>query len=369
METTLLKPWPKQELAICAEVMLCKPRLLALVLLIGVASSSPWNYNYRRDFKHWDWHCGEKGLQSPIDVRTNETKPLEKQGLRIRYDREYNVENCGWAVKQVNREDYWQVTFPHESPEAFCAKGPGFPHVEWRDKRFYLKEFHYHSPSEHTVDGNHTDMEVQHVHKADDGELLIIAVFVKVGHRNRYMGQFWNTFPKHQRGETTASIVPGWKNLLPYLSFMPFDKSYYYYVGSITRPPCTTHVNWILLQRPVYMSFEQLDAYRMGMSEDIERQRQVRFSRDLLYGVNPDWDYNLGSNNRRVHNRSAGAVFVYYAGLFGSEGILGTSFPWWFLLILICCIAFLWLFLFLSLYPRHVWEMQTGKLVQGRLQL
>merc|ERR1719174_1674582 len=66
-----------------------------------------------------------------------------------------------------------EVAFPAET----C--GSSF-NATWKGKVYSLAQFHYHAPSEHMVDGEYYPMEVHHVHKAVDGTVLVLGVFMYV---------------------------------------------------------------------------------------------------------------------------------------------------------------------------------------------
>lgn len=165
------------------------------------------------------------------------------------------------------------------------------------DRIYRLREYHYHSPSEHLIDGNHYDMEAQHVHFCDgpscqtpdpNDEILVVSVFLQVGAPNPYLESFWNQF--HSGSETAISDMAS-----PYTSFMPTDKSYYSYLGSTTTPPCATNVQWILMQNPVEMSREQLDAYHTS----VNTLSQPALQDTQPVGVSPGWNAASTKTNNR----------------------------------------------------------------------
>lgn len=167
------------------------------------------------------------------------------------------------------------------------------------DKLYRLRQFHYHSPSEHTVDGNHYDMEAHHVHFCEgiscetpdpDDEILVVAVFLRVGSENTYLSSFWDRYTPG-----TEPSVSGLAN--PYLQFMPSDKSYYSYVGSTTTPPCAQNVQWRLMTQHVEMSQEQLATYH----EKVNMLTQPAAAQTQSPpGVSEGWGADWKTNNRPV---------------------------------------------------------------------
>lgn len=122
-------------------------------------------------------------------------------------------------------------------------------------EKYVVESIKFHSPSEHTVDGEHFDMEMQIVHReAATGEVLNLALMfhAKEGGHNHFLDRLqFNNLPQ-QAGDSTVIHKT---NLY---SGLPFDKSYFSYKGSETHPPCTQGVQWRIFEHPVSMSNEQL---------------------------------------------------------------------------------------------------------------
>jgi len=314
-----------------------------------------WTYNDPNQWVDVSPICGDLNTQSPIDIPTEED--LSSQFLKpldIWWTQDFNIDFCGPEVKMVMSMYTWKVLFPMHSEAPICRRSYLFPNVRWRKKRFYLTQFDYHAPSEHTFNRQHFDMEVHHSHVAEDGEILVIAVMIKVGKENKYMKQFWADFPNTLEGSgeykdsIPASAVLSWHHLLPYHAFMPTDMSYYYYLGSETTPPCRTNVVWILLAEPVEMSNTQLEFYRQAIDRNPIPYNQLRHDTALKYtGVNSRWDYTLGVNNRPIQNRGARRIYVHrfhFGPLQVISSFIGaSSSPMFFLLMLLaalltCCL-------------------------------
>merc|ERR550537_2038468 len=131
-----------------------------------------------------------------------------------------NPSSNGWMGSQLGANEHtWEMMLPKQK-EAF---------ITWEGKDYYLAGFHYHSPSEHTIDGRYYDMEAHHVHKADDGKALVVAVMMDATNdrENTYMNQFWGDFPADTVNHVVRTDLE-----LPYTGFFPKDKSYYHYNGS-----------------------------------------------------------------------------------------------------------------------------------------
>ncbi len=123
-------------------------------------------------------------------------------------------------------------------------------------KTYQLMQFHFHTPSEHYLDGSPYPMEAHFVHKADDGSLAVIGVMMKVGAHNPVIEGIWQNAPR-QEGRNMVEAVS-----LDASQLMPSDKGYYKYEGSLTTPPCSEGVKWQVLKTPVELSQEQLQAFQ-----------------------------------------------------------------------------------------------------------
>lgn len=105
-----------------------------------------------------------------------------------------------------------------------------------------LTQFHFHSPSEHTIGGVSFDAEVHLVHKSKDGKLLVLAVLLKRGARNSVLKALWDTMPTAPTKEPI--VVAG--QTVDVQALLPRSGRYAHYDGSLTVPPCTENVQWFV---------------------------------------------------------------------------------------------------------------------------
>jgi carbonic anhydrase len=120
-------------------------------------------------------------------------------------------------------------------------------------KSYELIQFHFHKPSEEKVNGKNFDMVAHLVHKSDDGQLAVVAVLMERGSENPFIQTLWNNMPL----EKNAAVEPPDVAINP-LSFLPTTRNYYTYMGSLTTPPCSEGVLWLVMKQPVQISPEQL---------------------------------------------------------------------------------------------------------------
>lgn len=126
-------------------------------------------------------------------------------------------------------------------------------------KTFDLVQYHFHSPSEHAEAGERHRLELHMVHTDDAGNYAVIGVFLDVGAQAR-PGQdpVWRHLPdapeQTERVYTGESVDPA--------SLLPEDRTYYRYEGSLTTPPCTETVTWLVMHEPLQVSEAHLEAFR-----------------------------------------------------------------------------------------------------------
>jgi len=132
------------------------------------------------------------------------------------------------------------------------AEATGTNNLTVNGTKYDLVQMHFHAPSEHTIGGVNAPVEFHFVNKASDGSLAVVAVLARVGAENEAARPFVEA-AKLGKGETTSSPqVIGWPSLLPKV----LDR--YVYQGSLTTPPCTEGVKWVVLTTPVDFSAEQI---------------------------------------------------------------------------------------------------------------
>lgn len=121
-------------------------------------------------------------------------------------------------------------------------------------RRFSLLQFHFHLPSEHTADGADSPMEVHFVHQAEEGDLAVIGVFMDVGESHATIQGVWDAIP---RIDGSSSSLTG----LDPSAFLPEGARYFRYAGSLTTPPCSEVVSWVVMAEPIDVSQAQVDAF------------------------------------------------------------------------------------------------------------
>lgn len=198
-----------------------------------------WDYRGSSGPEHWadissDFHtCADGHQQSPIDI---EPPIANKKLLPINFhyrEGDSLVKHNGHTVE---------------------VEVPSGSFVEIEGEHYDLKQFHFHAPSEHKVSGSPFDLEVHLVHKNAEGQLAVIGGLYVEGAANKGLAKIWQELPE-----------PGTKVAEPIsfnpASLLPDAKTYYYYDGSLTTPPCSEHVKWFVLTKYQEISPKQVEVF------------------------------------------------------------------------------------------------------------
>lgn len=120
-----------------------------------------------------------------------------------------------------------------------------------------LVELHFHSPSEHSLDGLHYPMEMHLVHAGPDGRPgLVVGVFLVQGGDNPGLAPVFASLPKDKGGKKDDAAAT-----VDLASLLPPDRTAITYEGSLTTPPCTEGIRWYVLSAPIGITGEQLGAF------------------------------------------------------------------------------------------------------------
>jgi carbonic anhydrase len=218
--------------------------LAAGLTLAGAAMAgghgAHWGYQGGHGPAHWGEldaafaTCGSGRNQSPVDL--GEAVHADLPPAHVAYaDSTLEVVNNGHTI-QAN------------------VTGTSHATVDGRD--FKLVQFHFHAPSEHTVNGEHSPMEAHFVHQDDDGNLLVIGVLLEEGEPNALLDRVLANAPEHQGHHAVAGAHIDPAGLLP-----DDDDDLYRYSGSLTTPPCSEGVRWLVMREPVSVSAAQVQRF------------------------------------------------------------------------------------------------------------
>lgn len=140
---------------------------------------------------------------------------------------------------------------------------------------FELKQFHFHVPSENQLHGKSFPMEAHLVHADKNGNLAVVAVLITEGEANQALAKAWQQMP--EEGETLALEA-----YISPLEILPTDRDYYRFNGSLTTPPCSEGVRWIVMKHNVSASKQQIDQFLHQLGHHNNRPVQAVNARTVL---------------------------------------------------------------------------------------
>ncbi len=232
--------------------------LCGLVLQGALAADSHsqhWGYHGTSGPEHWAELapefalCQQGTLQSPIDLAAayrQEPSLLPPAPLP---PLEFLYRPVGLALH--NNGHTLQQQIPADSG-----------HLVALGKRFELVQIHFHAPSEHQIRGQNYPVEAHLVHRAADGELAVVGVFLQRGAPNPALQMLWLTPPPVGQTQQQPEL------LFNPLELLPRNRSYYFYLGSLTTPPCTEGVRWFVLRKPITASESQILRFTQYYSDN-----------------------------------------------------------------------------------------------------
>lgn len=179
--------------------------------------------------------CDQGQRQSPIDIR----KTVKADLPAIQFDYKnipLSIVDNGHSVKV-------------DTPNAGTISVDG--------ETYTLLQFHFHKPSEEKINGKAYDLVAHLVHQSKDGKLAVVAVLFEIGKKEHPLIRLlWSNLPLEQE----KAYAPKDVSFNP-LELLPSKRSYYTFLGSLTTPPCSEGVRWLVLKTPVTVSKEQISGF------------------------------------------------------------------------------------------------------------
>ncbi len=230
-----------------AHLRLAATVCVAVLAGCGGGSTSPahWSYEGEEGPEHWGELdpsyalCADGSAQTPIDVVS--PSPAELVDPELAYEAgTADVENTGHTI-QANA-----------APGSVLRVG---------GEEYPLAQMHFHAPSEHAIDGVHSAVEAHFVHETEDERIAVVGVLLDAGDSPNEAWQPFVDALSIKEGETVEADLD-WPALLP------AEPSTIRYRGSLTTPPCTEGVSWLLMQQPLSVGAEQVEAFEAAYSEN-----------------------------------------------------------------------------------------------------
>ena len=233
---------------------------LGMVSIAVAAENAHWGYSGDEGPEHWGKLdpkysvCSGGKNQSPVnltDMIESDLPPLT-----------INYKSGGTEI--VNNGHTIQVNY-----------NPGST-IKVNGNEFELKQFHFHAPSENTIEGHAYPMEGHFVHADKQGNLAVIAVMFKAGKKSAELEKAWTHMPENAGAKGALPESLNARNLLP------ANHAYYRFNGSLTTPPCSEGVWWLVMKYFQTASEEQIDLFAKTMQHPNNRPVQPINARAIL---------------------------------------------------------------------------------------
>jgi carbonic anhydrase len=227
---------------------------------IGTAAAQHWGYAGEAGPENWSKidpkfaMCGLGRNQSPVDLAgfvEADLKPLK-------------LDYKAGAAEILNNGHTVQVDYTAGS--SLTVGG----------RTFELKQFHFHAPSENKIGGKQFPLEGHLVHADKNGNLAVVAVMFQEGAANPLLAKLWEKMPA-KAGDKNA--LPAGLNAS---QLLPADRDYYRFNGSLTTPPCSEGVWWLVMKKPASASKAQVQQFSKTMGFANNRPVQPVNARPVL---------------------------------------------------------------------------------------
>jgi carbonic anhydrase len=242
--------------------MIAKCTFTAVIALgfTGTAFGQHWGYHGEAAPQNWGKLdpkfalCSNGRNQSPIDIAGSikaELKPLK-------------LDYKAGAADIVNNGHTVQINY-----------APGNP-LDLEGRGYELKQFHFHAPSENKINGKQYPLEGHLVHADKEGNLAVVSVMFEEGAANELLTKLWEKMPAKvgDKGPLAAGMSVN--------QLLPKDKAYYRFNGSLTTPPCSEGVRWIVMKHPVAASKAQVAQFSKAVGVANNRPLQPVHARAIL---------------------------------------------------------------------------------------
>src|SRR5450830_1272212 len=207
----------------------------------GQHGSAHWEYEGENGPAAWGKMqpefstCSLGRRQSPVHITDADTLVGPAEPLQLRY--------MPSTASGVNNGHTIQVDLDPASPNTLTV----------RASTYTLLQFHFHHPAEERINYKGYSMVAHLVHKNDQNQLAVVAVLMDPGPTSAFINKVWTYMPLDNQDR--VQMPAGALNVA---DLLPPDLRYYQFLGSLTTPPCTEGVLWLVLKTPVTLSSEQL---------------------------------------------------------------------------------------------------------------
>ncbi|KAH7542657.1 alpha carbonic anhydrase 7 [Ziziphus jujuba] len=190
--------------------------------------------------------CSNGSMQSPIDLLSERVEVVSHLG---RLKMNYKASNA---------------TLKNRGHDMMLKWEGDAGNLEINGTEYALRQCHWHTPSEHTVNGKKYDVEVHLVHESPQGNITVIGILYKIGRPDSFLSSMEDILEEisgSEEGERVVGIVNP-KNI------KIGSRKYYRYIGSLTTPPCTQNVVWTIVKKVRTVTRKQMRLLRVAVHDD-----------------------------------------------------------------------------------------------------
>ena len=228
-------------LSLSAAIVMAGAVVAPAPVIAETAKAPHWSYEGEAGPDHWGElaeafeTCRTGTKQSPIDVKS--ATRISGSELKIKY--------ANGPKEIVNNGHTIQANI--QPGDTLTVDG----------KTYDLVQFHFHTPSENHIGGRGYPMELHFVNKASDGSLAVVAVMIKEGTANSDLSAIFAKTPKS--GATPVSISD---RKFDMSELLPANREHFRFSGSLTTPPCTEGVTWLVMAHPITASKAEIGKFK-----------------------------------------------------------------------------------------------------------
>ncbi|XP_013646470.2 alpha carbonic anhydrase 7-like [Brassica napus] len=193
-----------------------------------------------------EWEmCGKGELQSPIDMMNERVKIVSHLGRLIR---DYEPSNA---------------TIKNRGHDIMLKFEDGAGSIKINGFQYELQQLHWHSPSEHTVNGRRFALELHMVHEGKNGRMAVVTVLYKIGRADTFI----RSLEKELEAITDLDDAEKHVRMIDPKQIKIGSRKYYRYIGSLTTPPCTQNVTWSVVRKIRTVTREQVRLLRVAVHD------------------------------------------------------------------------------------------------------
>lgn len=228
---------------------------------VALSESHPPHWGYEGPEAPHNWGklspdyalCDTGKNQSPVDIKGSIVSAETPLKIAYRIGTQ-SIENNGHTIQIVVKD---------------------YGHIELDGEAFTLQQFHFHAPSENQINDVTYPFEAHFVHQNAQNELLVLSVMFIEGNENTELNKVWTSIPEKIE---SVRLTTG----LDIEKLLPKNLAYYRFSGSLTTPPCTEGVRWIVLKEPMSVSKAQIEAFKHAIHHDNNRPVQPLNGRVII---------------------------------------------------------------------------------------